>query len=293
MSGNYFQLSPVLVNGVTTLAGIQDVQENPGIEVYLSQSDGSVSGMLATVAKAAPALTVPTLNIKQALDLLATTGPVPFLILTGLTWSDKKQAAGGPTFAAGSTSEQKAATAGLLYFAGLEAGANTPAMLTLAAQLASTDGLTDPIAPTLVTAPTEPASIVPYFLDSVTMDGTLIDEIESISITPGVALQIEHGLRPYPVLVRVRAVDWTITVRHRDATFHRIKTNAKDTSIAVVLKAANSGGPTRGASTVNFTINGLLYNAGSGRPTGGQSEYTTTLRGRRNGATQSATWSTT
>lgn len=293
MSGNYFQLSPVLVNGVTTLAGIQDVQENPALSIYVSASDGSLAGMLATVSQADPALSIPTLNCKQALDLLATTGPVPFLTLTGLTWTDKKQAANGPTFAAGTTSEQKAATGGILYFGGLEAAANTPAVMTLMAQLISTDGLADPITPTLVTAPTDPASIVPYFLDSVTMDGGVIDEIDSISITPGVLMQVEHGLRPYPVFTRIRQVDWSITVKHKDASFHRIKTNAKDTSIAVVLKAANSGGPTRGASTVNFTLNGLMYNVASARPTGGQSDYSTTLRTRRNGATQPATWSTT
>jgi len=288
-AGDTFQGSPIVINTNNTLSGMTGVRFNPNLGLIKPATDGRAVHCLVTVGTSAPALECSTLNIAQALALLASSGELPYLALTSLKWYHRKVDPNAPKFLATSVHEQYAAAAGTLFFAGLEATANEPAVMSLVALLTSSDG-TDPVTASQVAPPTDPLTIAPYVLDSVTVDGTDVTNVASVSIRPSVQVDTKFGTKPYPRLARPRTVDWGITVRHRDATIIRSKGH-KAGAIAVVLKALNTGGPTRGAGTQTWTVTGAITSDGDSGPGVGDSEIVTSVTGRHDGSNQPCTWS--
>ncbi|MEY2855632.1 MAG: hypothetical protein RL030_2764 [Pseudomonadota bacterium] len=286
---DYFQGSPVLVNAATTLSGIQELSYRPNIGRIKPRSDGRAVHCLITEGQVAPAVELSTLNLAQVHSLMATSGELPYVALTGFDWYERKVADAAPTFAAGSVHEKAAAILGTLFFTGLDCNANDAARISLSALFANSTGSTHPVTFTQAAVLTDPLTIAPFTLDSVTIDGTDIPEVESVSIRAAVTVQTEFGMKPYPRIVRPRFVDWSISVRHNNKVIQRTKTD-KSAAIAVVLKSLNTGGPTRGTGTSTWTVTGLLTNDGGGQ---GQdnSQMTSMVEGRHDGSNQPATWS--
>lgn len=290
MAGNYFELAPVTINTSNTLAGIQSVNYDPRLEISSPDSDGSVTKLLPSVSVSKPILDISTLNVAAALGLMSASGTeLPFLALSSLKWYGRKANVNAPTFAGGSTTEQGLGSLGVMYMTGVEAMANKEATMGFRSLLASSDGTTHPVAWSQVAAPADPTTIAPYFLDSVTIDGNSVDEIVSISLQGQITEQNEIGMKVYPRLVRPRAVDWTVTVRHNDLTQERLL-QAKNSSIAFVLKAGNAGSPTRGTGSITFTVTGMIGGMGSSRGLGGPAAATHVCRGLRSGSNMPLTW---
>ncbi len=291
MAGNYFQGAPVYPNALT-FSGIQSANYIPNIGLVKPRTDGRPVVCIVTVGKQAPAFECSTLNIAQALSALAAAGStesLPWLALTAMKWYGRKLDPNSPKFLGTSTHELVTATAGTMFFTGLEAQPNEPAVLSLMSIFTSSNGTTHPLAWTQVAAPTDPSTVAPYFLDTVTVDGTAVDEVLGVSISAGVDVQTEFGMLAYPRFARPRAVDWTINVRHNDKTLERVKTD-KSAAIAVTLKNANNGAPTRGATVVTFTVTGTLTQGGSSHPGEGNSEVAHMVTGRHDGTNQPASW---
>lgn len=288
MATDYTVASPVVINA-TTCNGFQTATYDPGREVFTAQADGSVVNLMAGVMRASPMISLATLNCKQVLDLLASSGPLPYLDLTALQLVGRKVSGNAPTFSGGTDSERVALTDGVIAFTGLEANANDKAIMSLMAYGIGADGNTDPVALAAVTAPAAPSSVAPYVLDSCTLDSLAIEEVAGVSVQAAIEWQVEHGTKPFPILVRPRSVDWTLTVRHNDPSFFRGKGDKAATG-SIVLKALSTTGPTRGASTVNFSVVGLLIQGARTDPATGNVEFVSIVRGAN--ATP-ATWSTT
>lgn len=289
MAIDFFCSSPMSLNG-TTLLGGQSFSYDPGREIFAPQNDGSTFHLMAGVSKCTPSVTISTKGVKQFMALMAaqsSTNYVPYLDLSSLLLIGRKVGTNAPTFAAGTVHEQVAFADGCIAFTGVEASANEDAILTAVAYGIGTDGDTDPATLTQVTAPSAPSSITPYVLDSCTLDGTAIEEVNGVSVSCNLDWQIEFGAKPFPILVRPRFVDWTMTVRHNDATLMRSKLD-KAAAGSVVLKSRATGGPTRGSETATFTVTGVLYQGGRTDPATGNVEIVTTLRG----AATPATWAT-
>lgn len=286
---DYYQGAPVVVNG-TVLSGIQSANYMPNVGILAPDSDGRPVKCLVTEGTVAPALDFSTLNIAAMLALLsASPNYLPTLALSSLLWHDRKQDTSSPNLGAGSVHERRAFAAGSLFFTGLEGSANEAAVMSLMALGTSADGDTNPMAPTLVTAPTDPLTIAAYCLDTVTIDGTAVDEAISASIRANVEVQTEFGLKPYPRYARPRKVDWSITARIKNQTIERLKLD-KSATISTTWKALNTGAPTRGAGVVTWSVTGLLHNAGSTRGASGDSETTFVVVGRHDGTNQPSTW---
>jgi len=115
-----------------------------------------------------------------------------------------------------------------------------------------------------------------------------MEETSGVSVACNIDWQIEFGLKPFPILVRPRFADWTLTVRHNDVSLMRTKLD-KAAAGSVVLKSRATGGPTRGIETVTFTVTGVLYQGGRTDPATGNVEVVTTVRGA---GTTPATWAT-
>lgn len=288
MAIDYTVASPVLINA-TTCNGFQTATYDPGREIFTAQADGSVVSLMAGVMRATPMISLATLNCKQVLDLLASSGPLPYLDLSALQLVGRKVSANAPTFSGGTDSERVAFADGVIAFTGLEASANEKAVMSLMAYGIGTDGDTDPVTLAAVTAPSVPASVAPYVLDSCTLDSLAIEEVAGVSVQADITWQIEHGAKPFPILVRPRSVDWSLTVRHNDPSFFRGKGDKAATG-SIVLKSLSTTGPTRGASTVNFSVVGLLTQGSRTDPATGNVEFVSIVRGAN--ATP-ATWSTT
>jgi hypothetical protein len=291
MAIDYFSASPIVVNG-TTLLGGQSLSYEPGREIFAPQNDGGVVHLIAGVSRCTPTVAITTKGVKAMLDILAASGagvPLPYLDLTGLTMVGRKGSPNAPTFAAGSVHEQVAMADGCLAFTGLEASANEDAVLSAVAYGIAADGDTDPVVLSQVAAPAAPSAIAPYVLDSVTLDGTAVEEVSGVSVSASIDWQVEHGLKPFPILVRPRFVDWTLTVRHADLGLMRTKLDKAATG-SFVLKNRQTGGPTRGSSTVSISVVGVLYQGTRTDPATGNVETVTTIRGA--GVTP-ATWATT
>lgn len=290
---DYYQGAPLVINTTNTISGMLGVNYVPNVGVIAPDTDGRPVKCLVTEGTIAPALDISTHNIAQVMALLsASPNYLPTLALSSLKWFDRKQDTVTPGLASGTVHEQSAFALGNLFFTGLEGSANEPAVLSLMALGLSADGDTHPMASTLVAAPTDPLTIATMVLDSVTIDGTAIDEAISASIRASVEVQTEHGLKPYPRFARPRKVDWSLTVRHNNQSIQRLKTD-KSATISTVWKLLNSGAPTRGATTLTWSVTGLLHSGGSNRPGSGDSETTHIVIGRHDGTNQPSTWAIT
>jgi hypothetical protein len=288
MAIDYAVASPVVINS-TTCTGFQTATYDPGRNIFTAQADGAVPNLMAGVMSATPTISLSTLNCKEVLALLAATGPLPFLDLSALQLTGRKVAPNSPTFSGGTDSERVSFTDGVIAFTGLEASANDKAIMSLMAYGIAADGDTDPVTLAAVAAPSVPGSVAPYVLDSCTLDSLAIDEVLSVSVAADITWQVEHGAKPFPILVRPRSVDWSLTVRHNDPSLFRSKADKAATG-SIVLKALATGGPTRGASTVNFSVVGLLIQGSRTDPATGNVEFVSIVRGAN--ATP-ATWSVT
>ena len=288
---DYYQGAPLVINTSNVISGMQGVNYVPNVGTIAPDTDGRPVKCLVTEGTVAPALDIATLNVAQVLALLsASPNHLPTLALTDLKWFDRRQNAAAPGIATGTVHEQGAFSSGVLFFTGLEGGANEPAVMSLMALGLSGNGDTHPAAFTQVAAPTDPLTIAALVLDSVTIDGTAVDEAISASIRASVEVQTEFGLKPYPRFARPRKVDWSLTVRHKNQSLQRLKAD-KPATIATTWKLLNTGGPTRGATTVSWSVTGLLHSAGSTRPGSGDSETTHVVIGRHDGTNQPSTWS--
>ncbi len=291
MSGNYFQGAPIFLN-TTALGGMQKVGYIPNISLVKPRTDGRATTCIATIGKQAPAVDCSTQNLAAYLALMAAAGStvaLPFLALTDLKWYGRKEDPNSPKFLATSVHELATATAGTSFMTGISATANEPAVLSFMNILTCSDGTTHPITWTQAAAPADANTIAPYFLSTVAIDGTTVDEVNSVDISVGVDVQTEFGMLPYPRFARPRAVDWSITVRHNDKTVERVKTD-KAAAIVVTFKNANNGAPTRGATVITFTVTGLLSQGGTDYPGEGNTESTHMVTGRHDGTNQPASW---
>ena len=282
--------STISINS-SAYAGNQDVRYSPGREPLVPRTDGRGVATFAGITRCVPSVAVQTLNVKTILAILAASGAeLPYLVLTDLKWIDRRVSSNAPTIDSGSTAEQAAVTAGILAMTGIEAGADAPAVMSLLAYPTSSDGTTDPVAFTQVAAPAEATAIAPFILDSVALDSTAIAEVSGVSLGIGIDWQIEHGLKPFPQLVRPRASDWTMTIRHRDRTIPRTKAD-KDSNASFVLKDLQVGTSTRGSQSVTFTVTGMIHQGDAGQ-TQDSSEITTVVRGRfkTSGSVMPGTW---
>ncbi len=287
-NGNYFQGAPVLVNA-TVLSGIQKAAYVPNQRLVMPDSDGRAVKTLATEGVIQPVLAIDSLNLAQMMTLLSVSpGEIPYLVLTALGWYGRKVDTNSPGFAAGTVHEKGAATAGVLLFSGLQGNCNDPAVMSLMAHLSS-NGTAHPVAWSQVAAPSDPNTIAPMMLDSLTIDGDPVDELESVAISAAVQMQIEHGALPYPRLVRPRMVDWTMTARHNDLTIERSKID-KAAAMSAVFKGIATGAPVRTTGTLTWTVTGLLHQGGSDRGASGNVGVTSVCRGRHDGTNQPSTW---
>jgi hypothetical protein len=250
--------------------------------------DGLVHRTMAKVITGEPSLSIATANVGEWLGILAASAAsqIPYLTLTGISWIDRTLSANAPTNAAGSVHEQGAATSGTLAMTGLTAPANQPATMNLVAMIMSSDG-NDPVAFSQVAAPADGTTLASWVLDSCTLDGTAVDYVESVQVTPEITWEIQRGPKAFPIFVRPHRVAWSMAVTHRNVELQRTKGDKAATG-SVVLKNLATGGPTRGSSTVTFSVVGLLHQSGSARGADSSATCTTTIRGAH--ATASATW---
>jgi len=281
------QLSPIIVN-TTARGGVLSCDYSPGRSILTPMHDGLVHRTLAKVITGEPSLSISTANVSEWLGILAASASsqIPYLTLTGITWIDRLLSANAPTNAAGSVHEQGTATSGTLCMTGLSAPANQPATMSLMAMIMSADG-TDPVAFSQVAAPADGTTLASWVLDSCTLDGTAVDYVDSVTVTPEITWEIQRGPKAFPIFVRPHRVDWSISVAHRNIELQRTKGDKAATG-SVVLKNLATGGPTRGSSTVTFSVVGLLHQGGTSRGADSSATATTVIRGAH--ATAPATW---
>ncbi len=281
------QLSPIVVNA-SARGGILSCDYSPGRAILSPMHDGLTHRTLAKVITGEPSLSIQTANVGEWLGILAASAAsqIPYLTLTGITWIDRTLSANAPTNAAGSVHEQGTASSGTLCMTGLSAPANQAATMSLAAMIMSSDG-TDPVTFSQVAAPSDGTTLASWVLDSCTLDGTAVDYVDSVQVTPEITWEIQRGPKAFPIFVRPHRVDWSIAVTHRNVELQRTKGDKAATG-SVVLKNLVTGGPTRGSSTVTFSVVGLLHQSGASRGADSSATCTTTIRGAH--ATAPATW---
>jgi hypothetical protein len=280
------QLSPIQINS-TARGGVISCEYSAGRGILAPMHDGLVTRTLAKVITGEPSLAITTANVGEWLGILAASASsqIPYLTLTGVTWIDRTLSANAPTDAAGSVHEQGTASSGTLCMTSLSAPANQSATLSLVAMIKSADG-TDPVTFSQVAAPSAGTVMAGWVLDSCTMDGTLVDYVDAVTVTPEITWEIQRGPKPFPIFVRPHRVDWSMAVTHRNLELQRTKGDKSATG-SVVLKNLATGGPTRGSSTVTFSLTGLLHHGGSSRGADSSATCTTTLRAA---GTAPATW---
>jgi len=288
-----YDASSLLVNAAT-LPGILATAYSPGARRSVLSHSGRQTPTLAGITQYDPRVSVSCVAIKSAFDLFGAQGSnvVPWLGLTALQWTARKLKIDGPDPEAGSVHERGAATAGTLVFAGLEAPANSDATMAMMAHLVSSTGIADPVTWTQQAAPADPDTAIPYILDSVSLDGLALDSVIGASVTCGVAVERGFGMKPYPRMARIGTVDWSMTIRHQDATLFRAKPD-RDSSASIVLKdRINGGGNARGTSTVSITVTGLVEHGDGELRHGDRAGYTTTITGRSVSGSAPASWAT-
>lgn len=290
MTLNYFRGAPVIINSSITLQGMTRADLNPNIGQIKPDTDGRTMKCIVTEGQSAPALEMSTMDVALALTSLSSGNELPFLALTDLKWYALLQDQNAPAAAAGTVHEQGHATAGTLFMTGLDCVANREAVMHLAAPLTSSDGSTIPYSYSQVTLPSDPGLIAPYTIDSVTIAGTTVNEVASISLRAAVDLQTEFGMKPYPRLARPRKVDWTLSVRHNNLSLERLIAE-QGASIIVTLKPLATGGPTRGTPTMTWTVPGAVFRGTSSRPGAGNAALEHIAVGRFDGVNYPATWS--
>lgn len=291
-----FQSSPLKINN-TAIAGGARFRYNPNRQIFSPDTDGRGTKTLAGIISTTPGGELTSYNVKGILAACEASGSdLPYKALAatnGLIWVDRKGASDGPTFASGSVHEQgniRASCSGILVVTGVSASAKDAATITAEAMFISDTGTTDPVQLQAVAAPTDVTSITAFTLDSVTLDATSITDVVSVELSIEPTWQIEHGMKPFPIFVRPRKADWTLTIRHNDASVPRTKGD-KDSSASFSLIQVDNGGPTRGSATASFTVTGLIHQGGS-EQTQDVSDFTTIVRGRYNAA-MPGTWATT
>lgn len=287
-------VSSAVVIGAAAIPGNTGVSYDPGRSVEAPDTDGRGTKTFVGTLMAVPRVELQSLAIKATMAAMASSGAdLPYLALSAgqLTWTHRQGAANGPTIAGGSVHEQRtiaASCTGCLAVTGVECAAGGTASLSAVAYLASNNGTTDPVAQAQVAAPADVTTVQPMTLDAATIDATAVSDVISVSLAIAISWTVEHGMKPFPQVVRPRASDWTMTIRHRDPTIGRIKGD-KDSSGSFTLIAVGSG-PTRGADTVTFTVTGLITNGGDTQSPSGPPEFVTIIRGRYNGTTMPGTW---
>ena len=289
-----YDASTLLVNA-TTLAGILATGYSPGARRAVLSHSGRQTPTLAGITQYDPRMSVSCVAIKSALDLFGVQGAniIPWLSLSALQWTARKLKIDGPDPEAGSVHERGAATAGTLVFAGLEAPAGGDATISLMAHLISANGTTDPVTWTQQAAPADPATAAPYILDSVSLDGLSLDSVTGVSVSAGSSIERGHGMMPFPRMARIGNVDWSMVIKHQDASLFRAKPD-RDAAGSIVLKdRLNGGGNARGTSTVSFSVTGLVEHGDGELRHGDRAGYTTTITGRSVGGNASASWATT
>lgn len=287
---NLYQLSPILWGATpNVLAGIQRCAYNPNVDRIAPDTDGRATKTHISIGKKAPALEIQTLDLGEALALTGMdfSGLIPLAPLTSLKFIGRKESPTAPTFSTSADSEQLQATGGILFMTGIEAQANTPAVMSLMAAFTSSDGVTDPVAATQITAPTDPLLLAPWVLDSVSIDGVDVPEVTGVSISTGAELQSEFGAKVFPRLTRVRKVDWMIKVVHNSLARQRL-TLEKAGAMVVVLKQLNTGGPTRGSGTITITVTGTIFEDGT-EFSQQNVAVTTSVQGRHDGTNNPVT----
>ena len=293
MAQRHFSMSALQLNG-TTFAGGQSFSYDPGLSVVSPTTDGASDEIFHSVQRSMPRIDFTTLELAALLNasFLAPTATPPFLALNGTTGArlvGRLQATDSNAHAAGSVHESLVIARGLVYLTGINAQVGSPAELSGRILGKSADGDTNPVALSQIAAPSEPNTIAPYILDSVSINGTVDDACTGVSLTIEAGERFEHGPNVFPTFVGIgqgSAVKYRLQITTDDESLHRsVGDIGAEQQVVVVIRNMTQGG-TRGANTVTITTNnGLLVSTGRSQSGQGKGSITLEHHPRRNSGT--------
>lgn len=292
MALNAFDLSALSLNG-SAVSGTGSIAYDPALDVLSLASDGDSSERFHAVAGGSPRFEVTHMNIAAIVGLITGAPPVLALSSTGALAIARKEATDSNTFAGGTVHEQIAIALGLACLTRIGGSAGQPADCTFSIYGRSSDGDVAPVAFSAVAAPAQATALAPYILDTVTVNGVAIDDVQSAELTIEPAVRTERGPKIWPLHVAAAQngpAVYRLRLECYDSSLIRSATAAGvEQQIVATFKNLAQGG-TRGASTVTITTNaGMLIPIGRNDSSGARSSVTLEHRPRANGATAPVT----
>lgn len=256
-----FGIQQLSING-TLYPGWKGEQIDRGHDYNSDVTDGVVYETQLHEMKTEAMLECTTTNLKNILVALGalTNACPPLLTLngtTGLVMVGGKGLGTGPGYQAGSVHLARTALNGILWASGIRWSPMQRTELTVKGMFTSTDGVTDPVTPSLVAFPTVPTPDFGFALSSLTLNGTAITAVNSldISIDPKFTFEYTGGL-PKPTGLSSAGVRGALSVILRADIGDADLADGTGTVVAIFKQYTSGGG--FGTASVTCTLNGNI-----------------------------------
>lgn len=289
----------------TQYAGTQGVAADYRRIIRTRNSDGVVQPTFRHISQLAPSAKLSSLALKSWVSALNDSSD--FLVkaldgANGMKLYGAKAASSLAGYASGTVHEQLAALLGAVWAEGISwDGQNGEASIDLAAAFLSSDGSTAALIPTAVALPTQPIPTERFDLTSLTVGGTEVDGVASVSLSidPKPLLRHNNG-KVYPTALTFAGASDAMEVALRftvlDLALARsIGALGTTGQVVVTFSKFNANSATRGSDTVTFTLNNCLvhhptpHSARQGAPIDCQIEVLPS----RDGSNRMLSWGTT
>jgi len=252
----------VLVQNLTTIRGVQNVQLSPELQTWIVGGDGNVHRTRGAVGLASPSVQFSTVEINNALAWAGVLGQAVDANALELYWQDVD-----PFGSREATSEKITVSKGLIVPVSINSSIdNFSAIEYRVICGGQTDG-SDPVAYTSgQTMPAQAAISELFTLGPVTVGGTTVDLVQSSGVEFAPDVEAIHGDGAiFPKVVYNRELNPSLNFTTRDASWVRqIGTTGDAAAVTLKLLACTQNGERAGTGDITITAGQSLVTVSDG-----------------------------